>query len=146
MTQKRATLDMINIVVHDMAAATAFYEKLGIEVPDTLPAWQNQHRTMEGPGGVDVDLDSDAFAVAWNAGWPAGSAGVVLGFRVQTRGDVDDLYRELTAAGHRGQQPPYDAFWGVRYAIVDAPCGNGVGLMSPLDPARRPRPPDPPNS
>lgn len=29
-----------------------------------------------------------------------------------------------------------DAFWGARYAIVQEPDGNDVGLMSPHDPAQ----------
>ena len=35
------------------------------------------------------------------------------------------------------QQEPYDAFWGARYAIVEDPDGNAVGLMSPIDPDRQ---------
>ena len=61
-----------------------------------------------------------------------------------TREDVDDLYAELTSAGYVGQQAPYDAFWGARYAIVEDPSGNSVGLMSPIDEARRAAPPSPP--
>ena len=61
----------------------------------------------------------------------------VLGFRVATREAVDALYGRMTAAGHRGQQPPYDAFWGARYAVVEDPDGNAVGIMSPVDPTRR---------
>ena len=43
----------------------------------------------------------------------------------------------VTGAGYRGQQPPYDAFWGARYAVVEDPDGNAVGIMSPSDPDRR---------
>jgi uncharacterized glyoxalase superfamily protein PhnB len=74
----------------------------------------------------------------------AGGTGIVLGFRVAERGEVDRLYDELTAAGYTGQQPPYDAFWGSRYAVLSDPDGNSVGLMSPREPARRTPPPDPP--
>jgi hypothetical protein len=38
-------------------------------------------------------------------------------------------------------QPPFDAFWGARYAIVEDPDGNHIGLMSPSDPALRTAPP-----
>jgi uncharacterized glyoxalase superfamily protein PhnB len=144
MTRKRAVLDQLNIVVRDMDAAVDFYRLLGIEIPDTLPEWQAHHRTAEIGGEVDLDLDSAAFATQWNAGWPAPRSGVVVGFRVATREDVDDLYKELTDAGHVGQQRPYDAFWGARYAIVEDPSGNAVGLMSPVDPTRRTRPSTPP--
>ncbi|MQA25546.1 MAG: hypothetical protein GEU94_08745 [Micromonosporaceae bacterium] len=34
-------------------------------------------------------------------------------------------------------QPPYDAFWGSRYAIVIDPDGNEVGLKGPVNDQRR---------
>ena len=46
------------------------------------------------------------------------------------------LKTRLIAAGHTALQPPYDAFWGARYAIVEDPDGNAVGLMGPIDRAR----------
>ncbi len=144
MTRKRPILDQLNIVVRDMDAAVAFYRRLGIEIPDTLPEWQAHHRTLNVGGEVDLDLDSTAFTLQWDAGWPASQPGVVVGFRLATREDVDELYEELTGAGHVGQQAPTDAFWGARYAIVEDPSGNAVGLMSPVDPARRTRPSPPP--
>ncbi len=144
MTRKRPVLDKLNIVVRDMDAAVAFYRRLGIEILDTLPEWQAHHRTAAMGDEVDLDLDSTAFASQWDAGWPASRPGVVVGFRLATREDVDELYEELTGAGHVGQQAPTDAFWGARYAIVEDPSGNAVGLMSPVDPARRTRPSSPP--
>ena len=144
-TRKRAVLDQLNIVVRDMAAAVDFYRLLGIEIPETLKEWQAHHRTAEMTGGVDLELDSTAFTPQWNAGWPSSQPGVVVGFRVATREDVDELYEELTSAGHVGQQVPYDTFWGARYAIVEDPSGNAVGLMSPVDPTRRSRPAPPPS-
>ncbi len=143
MTERRAVLSQLNLVVRDMDAAVDFYRRLGIEIPDTLPDWQAHHRTADPGGEVGIELDSTAFTKQWNAGWPASQPGVVVGFRVATREDVDALYEELTGAGHVGQQPPYDAFWGARYAIVEDPSGNAVGLMSPSDPARRSRPSPP---
>lgn len=151
MTERRAVLDQLNIVVRDMDASIEFYEKLGVEIPDTLPEWRAHHRTVDVGGdvpgdGLHVDLDSSAFAPMWNAGWrqEQGGGGVVLGFRLRSREDVDALYAELTVAGHRSQQAPYDAFWGARYAVVEDPSGNSVGLMSPVDPSRRTDGPTPP--
>jgi hypothetical protein len=40
--------------------------------------------------------------------------------------------------------PLFDAFWGVRYAIVADPDGNDVGLMSPIEESRRTWPPESP--
>ena len=67
----------------------------------------------------------------------------MLGFKVETRREVDDLVAELRAEGVAVQQDPYDAFWGGRYAVVSDPDGNGVGIMSPIDPAMRTTPPVP---
>jgi uncharacterized glyoxalase superfamily protein PhnB len=126
-----------------MAAAVGFYRLLGVDVPD-IPAewsdWEHHHRSGT-VGGMDFDLDSAAFARSWNAG--SSGPGVVIGFRLATRAAVDEAYGRLTGAGHRGLQPPYDAFWGARYAIVADPDGNGVGLMSPSDESMRSAPPDP---
>jgi uncharacterized glyoxalase superfamily protein PhnB len=64
----------------------------------------------------------------------------VLGFKVESREKVDEIYRDLLNAGHQGQQEPYDAFWGARYAVIEGPDGNAVGIMSPVDPSMRSRP------
>src|SRR5215510_261332 len=65
----------------------------------------------------------------------------IIGFSLSSLQAVDDRYADLVAAGYTGRQPPYDTFWGARYAVIEDPDGNHVGLMSPLDPARRSTPP-----
>jgi catechol 2,3-dioxygenase-like lactoylglutathione lyase family enzyme len=87
--------------------------------------------------GVLLEIDSVEFAKRWNPGWRVepGSPRNVAGFGLSSREAVDRLYEELTEAGYRGQHGPHDAFWGARYAIVEDPDGNPVGLMSPIDPA-----------
>ena len=136
MTEK-PVLNQINLVVTDMAATLAFYRRLGLTIPETDPAWESQHRNAEMPGDIDLDFDSAEFARQWDQGWPEGHRMGVLGFGVPSREAVDEIYRDLTEAGYHGEQQPYDAFWGARYAIVQDPDGNAVGLMSPVDPSRR---------
>lgn len=128
-------LSMYSLIVTDMEAAVAFYETLGLKVPGGQGDWDRHHRSMPMPGGLSLDLDGEDFAKEWNRGWRGGNgrAGGVLGFAVEARDDVDRLYAALTGAGYRGQQEPYDAFWGSRYAVVEDPDGNAVGLMSPQD-------------
>lgn len=133
----KPVLNQVNLVVSDMAATVAFYRRLGLTIPDTDPAWDSHHRSAEMPGDVDLDFDSVEFAHRWDEGWSDGSHAGVLGFRVPSREVVDDIYEDMTSAGYAGEQPPYDAFWGARYAIVKDPDGNPVGIMSPVDPARR---------
>jgi catechol 2,3-dioxygenase-like lactoylglutathione lyase family enzyme len=143
MTDERPVLDQLNLVVNDMEASVAFYRRLGLEVADVAPAWARDHREVGTPGGLDLDLDSRAFARTWDGGRSESSGSVVVGFRLASREAVDRVYAELTEAGYRGSQSPYDAFWGARYAIVEDPDGNPVGLMSPADPERRAAPPAP---
>lgn len=132
-------LDQVNLVVSDMEASVAFYRLLGVDVADTLAEWQPHHRSAQ--AGVDLDFDSARFARDWNAG-STGPA-VVLGFKVPTRDGVDELCGRMRKAGYAVQQEPFDAFWGARYAVVEDPDGNPVGLMSPIDPARRREHPPP---
>lgn len=127
--------DQFNVVVSDMEASVAFYRKLGLTIPDTDPEWQGHHRSVELGGGIHIDLDSTEFASHWNQGWRGGMG--VLGFRVESREMVDEIYQALVDAGHRGQQEPYDALWGARYAVIEDPDGNAVGIMSPADPSMR---------
>jgi catechol 2,3-dioxygenase-like lactoylglutathione lyase family enzyme len=138
-------LDQINIVGADMEAMVGFYRRLGLEIPETDPSWDRHHRPIALPAGLDADLDSASFATVWNEGWPAGQGGVVIGFRVDSRDAVDALHADLTGAGYRSQQAPCDAFWGARYAVVEDPAGNAVGLMSPAEDGRRSTSPPPPD-
>jgi catechol 2,3-dioxygenase-like lactoylglutathione lyase family enzyme len=135
----------VNVVVSDVPASRAFYSRLGIEFgEDNDPVWAAHHVSSERDGRrpIDVDLDSTTFAQKWDEGWPGGP-GLVLGFKVESREAVDELVAALEADGAAVQQRPYDAFWGARYAVVSDPDGNAVGIMSPVDPARRSEAPAP---
>ncbi len=138
-------LDQVNLVVGDVRASRDFYVRLGLEFEQTDETWEAHHVSApagdEAPG-IDLDLDSTSFAQVWDHGWPGGT-GVVLGFKVGTRQEVDELVAELQSEGVPVQQDPYDAFWGARYAVVSDPDGNGVGIMSPVDPEMRTAPPEP---
>jgi len=141
-------LSQLNLVTSDMESTLAFYRLLGLDIPDTK-VWRTQtgahHVDLALPNGFGLDFDSPALAQVYNASWnrPEGSGSVnVIGFSFDTRAAVDATYTQLVAAGHDGLQPPFDAFWGARYAIVEDPDGNHVGLMSPVDPAQRSAGPD----
>ena len=140
---ERPVFDQINLVVRDMDATVEFYARLGVEVAPSVAPWARHHRALSAPGGLDFDLDSTEFATRWNSGWPPGQTGVVIGFRLASREAVDATYDDLTGAGYTGQQPPFDAFWGARYAVVVDPDGHSVGLMSPADPTRSTKGPTP---
>jgi catechol 2,3-dioxygenase-like lactoylglutathione lyase family enzyme len=144
MTDAPPDLHMLNLVVADMDAALRFYAALGVAVPEVDPAGGGVHVQLRMPGGFSLELDTAESARIWHAGYRADPAGVaaVLGFALPTREAVDERYAALTGAGYVGRQPPFDAFWGARYAIVADADGNDVGLMSPIDEARRAWPPE----
>lgn len=122
----------VTLVVQDMAASLAFYRALGLDIPasaDTQP-----HAEAALPGGLRLLWDTRSVVTGIDPSWtpPTGSAQTGLAFACQHPAEVDRVYAELTAAGHHGHLPPWDAFWGQRYAVLHDPDGNGVDLYAPL--------------
>jgi uncharacterized glyoxalase superfamily protein PhnB len=142
-------LFQLNLLVKDVPTSVAFYRRLGLTVEEaSRPEWARHHATALMPGGVRLELDSLTFAKEWNEGWQghAGNSAGVIFFSVALREDVDRVHDDLVASGAPSQHPPTDAFWGARYAIVLDPDENPVGVMSPIDPARRRAPPFAPSA
>jgi catechol 2,3-dioxygenase-like lactoylglutathione lyase family enzyme len=127
--------DQFNLVVSDMEATVAFYQRLGLTIAETTPDFQAHHRSTQLAGRIDLGFDSVEFARYWDKGWKGGMG--VLGFKVDSRQEVDEVYADLTSAGYTSRHEPYDAFRGARYAGVEDPDGNPVGIMSPVDPDQR---------
>ncbi|MFR0356336.1 VOC family protein [Streptomyces sediminimaris] len=125
-------IDAVGLVVSDMAAAVAFYRRLGLAFPED--AGSRPHCEAELPGGLRLLLDTEDTVRSFHAGWrpPAGGYRTGLAFRCDSPAEVDSAYAELVAAGHHGELKPWDAFWGQRYAVVRDPDGNGVDLFAPL--------------
>jgi catechol 2,3-dioxygenase-like lactoylglutathione lyase family enzyme len=160
MSESAPDLHMLNLIVGDMPASLDFYRRLGVAAPagESVAAGRaaatgqaaagegapGAHVQLRMPGGFSLELDTAQSARVWHAGWRADPASVrvVIGFSLPSREAVDERYAELTAAGYLGRQPPFDAFWGARYAIVADPDGNDVGLMSPADESSRTWPPE----
>ncbi len=144
MSDAKPVLSQLNLVARDFDATAAFYRRLGVEVPAAPDLGDGiRHADVALANGFSLEFDSEQLAGIYNAAWrrPEHSGRALIGFSLPTREAVDERYAELVAAGYKGLQAPYDTFWGARYAIVADPDGNDVGLMSPLDPARRSWPP-----
>jgi len=134
--------DAINIVIADVGATTEFLQALGLALEDVPPEWAPHHRGLPADRtDFDAELDSSVFAEHWG-GLPDGFAGVVVNLRTDERDGVDGAYDEALRLGASGLRAPYDAFWGSRYAVVEAPGPVAVGFMSPPDPARLEPPPE----
>ena len=142
MTDARPVLDQVNVIVSDMDAALRFYRLLGVEIPNVFANWPPgsgaAHANGHSDEGASLDLDNLEMARLWNPDRPAsGGSGAVIGFKLPSRDAVDDTWAKLTGAGYTSRQEPFDAFFGARYAIVADPDGNDVGLMSPVDDAKK---------
>lgn len=127
-------LDMIGMVVSDMAASLAFYRRLGIDVP--AGAEDQPHVEAVLPGGLRIGWDTEDVVRSFDPSWvrPTGDGRRDLAFLCDSPAEVDALYAELTAAGHPGHLKPWDAFWGQRYAVVLDPDGCGVSLFAAAEP------------
>ena len=136
-----ALLHQLNLVTQDMDKAVGFYARLGVDLRVTP---DGKHAEGKLDNGMTLELDTTDFVPDWDAGWRGTTGGsTVIGFALESREAVDERYSTLTAAEGGGlrHQPPYDAFWGARYAIVDDPDGNPIGLMSPIEAERKYWPP-----
>jgi catechol 2,3-dioxygenase-like lactoylglutathione lyase family enzyme len=125
-------LDAIGMVVEDMAKSLSFYRELGLEVPpeaDDAP-----HVDAELPGGLRLMWDTVETVRSIDPEWQpplAGGPKIALAFRLDTPDDVDEVYLRLRKLGHEGHKDPWDADWGMRYAVIVDPDGNHVDLFSP---------------
>ncbi|MGW8745828.1 VOC family protein [Streptomyces sp. NPDC055794] len=127
-----ARFNAISLVVSDMSASVAFYRRLGFAFPDGCE--RQPHAEAELPGGIRLLLDTEESVQSFMPGWqpPAGGGRHSLALLCDTPAEVDALYAELTAAGCHGEQKPWDADWGQRYAVLADPDGHGVDLFAPL--------------
>ncbi|MBO0693081.1 MAG: VOC family protein [Acidimicrobiaceae bacterium] len=124
---------LVELVVSDMAATLAFYRRLGLDIPEEA----------DGEPHVDVGLGRDlrlAFDTedtirSFDPGWssPTGGHRMALAFDCETPEQVDAAWAGLTAAGYEGHLAPWDAFWGMRYAVVHDPDGTPVDLFARLE-------------
>ncbi|MET9882928.1 VOC family protein [Streptomyces sp. NPDC006430] len=126
-------LDMIGLVVSDMAASLAFYRRLGLDVP--AGADEQPHVEAVLPGGLRIAWDTEDVIRSFDPSWtpPTGGGRRELAFLCDFPAAVDALYAELTDAGYAGHLKPWDAVWGQRYAVVLDPDGCGVSLFAPAE-------------
>jgi uncharacterized glyoxalase superfamily protein PhnB len=145
MGSNRPVIAQLNIVAKQFDETLRFYRLLGLDIPE--PTGQPPgalHAVVRASSEITLEIDNEFLARIYHAGHrrSQNNAPVVIGLSLGSRPEVDETYSRLVAAGYAGRQPPFDAFWGARYAIVADPEGNDVGLMSPVDEAKKSWPPE----
>jgi uncharacterized glyoxalase superfamily protein PhnB len=126
-------LSLVELVVADMPATLAFYRRVGLAIPPE--ADEQPHVDVDLGGGMRLAFDTEdtirSFDPEWSRPQPDGHR-VALAFACDGPADVDAAWGDLTGAGYDGHLPPWDAFWGMRYAVVRDPDGTPVDLFAPL--------------
>ena len=116
-----------------MAVTLAFYRRLGLDIP---PESDDQpHAEVELGGGLRLAWDTEDTIRSFDPGWRAVTGTghrVALAFACESPAEVDLAWAELTGAGYEGHLEPWDAFWGMRYAVVRDPDGTTVDLFARL--------------
>jgi catechol 2,3-dioxygenase-like lactoylglutathione lyase family enzyme len=126
-------LSVVEVVVADMAASLAFYRRLGLDIPDDADL--QPHVNVEVGGGLQLAFDTEDTIRSFDKEWArpvGGGHRMALAFECGSPAEVDAAWAELTGAGYDGHLEPWDAFWGMRYAVVRDPDGNPVDLFAPL--------------
>ena len=125
-------LNAIGIDVQDMSRALNFYRRLGLEFPDGADT--EEHAETKLSDGVTLMLDVASMVKTFDPAWtaPSGSPRVAFAFECASPAAVDEQYAELLAAGAGVRRAPWDAVWGMRYALLLDPDGNGIDLYAKL--------------
>jgi catechol 2,3-dioxygenase-like lactoylglutathione lyase family enzyme len=122
---------VVELVVTDLPATLRFYRLLGLDVP--AGADNESHVEVEF-GGLRLAFDTTDTVRSFDPNWtpPTGGHRVALAFEAETPAEVDAAWDEITGAGYHGHLKPWDAFWGMRYAVVHDPDGIPVDLFCRL--------------
>jgi uncharacterized glyoxalase superfamily protein PhnB len=123
-------LNAVGIVSADLARSLSFYRLLGFEVPE---AQADGHVNIELPNGFRLMFDSEAEIRKFRPDWARKTGNqVALAFECRSPAQVDELYQRIASAGFQVDTPPWDAFWGQRYAQVRDPDGTPIDLYATL--------------
>ena len=115
-------ISLITLCVADIAKATAFYERLGLEKSSA----SQEEVTFFKAGAVVLSLWSrtaqveDAKAEAlWT-----GNGGIVVAMNCRSEAEVDDMLEQAKAAGATLLKPGTKAFWGGYNGYFADPDGH----------------------
>jgi uncharacterized glyoxalase superfamily protein PhnB len=119
------------LFVRDLGATIEFYRVLGLSIERVSNVFARA--TM--PNGSCIEFGTRELTLSYDPHWkePTGRGTNTINFELSSREAVDAVFAELVAAGYNGHLPPCDPPWNARFAIVDDPDGNIVGLHSPRD-------------
>jgi uncharacterized glyoxalase superfamily protein PhnB len=121
----------VYLFVRDLEASLDFYALLGLSIERVSSVFARASMS----NGPTIEFGSRELTLSYDPNWeePSGPGRNTINFELSTRDAVDEVFTKLVAAGYRGHLAPCDPPWQARFAIVDDPDGNIVGLHSPRD-------------
>jgi catechol 2,3-dioxygenase-like lactoylglutathione lyase family enzyme len=123
-------LNAIGIVASDLERTIRFYRLLGVDVPDPD---EGGHIDAVLPSGVRLMFDREDVILSFRPDWKRETGNQMsLAFECASPAEVDEMYARAVDAGFHGDNEPWDAFWGQRYAQLLDPDGVGVDLYAAL--------------
>ncbi len=123
-------LNAIGIAVSDLRRSMRFYRLLGLDLPED-PGEGHVEATM--PNGTRLMFDTEEVIRSFLPEWTRADGNQVsLAFECASPTELDEAYARVVAAGFEGEQEPWDAFWGQRYALLGDPDGVRVNLYASL--------------
>ena len=122
-------ISAVSVASSDIRKTAKFYALLGFDFSEA--DLDEEHvEPVTPPGSARLMIDSTAM-VAGIIGEPP-APGNASGFAVEydTPAEVDAAAAAIAAAGFEVVRPPWDAFWGQRYAVVADPDGYRCDLYA----------------
>ena len=124
-------IDAVAVIATDMERTVSFYRCLGFDF-DGVDLTADHVEPNQAPGETRLMIDSAALALKLNGQGAAPGGHPAFAILCDSPDHVDSLAAGVTAAGFDVVTPPWDAFWGQRYATVRDPDGHKIDLFAPL--------------
>jgi len=125
------TIRGIYVFVDALPKTIAFYELLGF----ALERVSADLARTQAADGLLLEFGTAALTTSYDPAWvrPGSRAKATIALELGSRAEVDAMFARVVAAGHSGHLAPCDPPWGSRFAIVEDPDGNFIGLHSTRD-------------
>jgi predicted lactoylglutathione lyase len=125
-------LDMVGLMVEDMAKSVEFYRRLGIEFPEGSESKQNCSVKF---GELTFFINTKELNARWDPVRTDATGGyrVLLEFYLKTREAVDAKYHEMIGYGYASHVEPYVTFFNMYFAMVQDPDGNTILLSGEVE-------------
>lgn len=121
----------VYLFVSDLAATKDFYLALGLHIEPVSDMFARATWSEK----VMLEFGTKKLTSSYDPNFvePGPLSKSTLNFELASRPAVNTKFEQLVELGYEGHLAPIDAPWGARFAIVNDPDGNFIGLHSPRD-------------